>query len=52
MLAGLVLLGTGFYLQQNQFLMLLGGFLVAISGVEIKVGKLGLNAPSKRKVTR
>ncbi len=50
LIIGVILLGYGFYNNSNQFLMGLGGLLIAISGIEIKVGKLNLNSPSRKSV--
>ncbi|MFH2023788.1 MAG: hypothetical protein ABIJ10_05755 [Candidatus Micrarchaeota archaeon] len=49
MLVGILLLVYGFFEQQNQFLMILGGFLIAVSGIEISFGKTGkIKSPSKK----
>ena len=49
MIAGILLLGWGFYPEQNQFLMVMGLFLMAVSGIELRFGNLARGkAPSKK----
>jgi hypothetical protein len=48
LLIGLILLCWGAFDKQNQFLMTLGGTIIAIAGVEVRIGALGLNSPTKK----
>lgn len=48
MVIGILLLAVGFWYNQNQFLMILGGFLMFVSGIEINIGKVKIKSPSRK----